>query len=375
MPIHPNSDLVSVYGCLEHWNRPQQRRSSFHHLHRIVRYGFSLRASEVLELTINTDPRIARLDSVRDLCHSNIFSALVVLRGEELVHEHYAQDFPPHEAHTVMSITKTMIHLIIGRCVKDGLIDLSAAVSDYLPEIGSGYASAKIQDVLDMNVVNDYSEDYSDPHTTAMAHNIAMGWRLPEAGFGAITNREFLRTIQGRNLVNRSGELHYKSANTDVLSWIAESVSGQHLREHLLQIIEAAGIEHTFYMSTDHTGIPNTNGGACLSPRDLARYGLIFARQGSGANGAQVGDPDFMHAARRCKGPAYPEPDNNIHYGNHLQTDGRWVGHSGWGGQFLMVDPESATVVVFLSVLENESASDDNYNRAIIQMAEEVIKN
>ena len=40
-----------------------------------------------------------------------------------------------------------------------------------------------------------------------------------------------------------------------------------------------------------------------------------------------------------------------------------------------MVDPESATVVVFLSVLENESAPDDNYNRAIIQMAEEVIKN
>lgn len=374
MPIHPNSDLVAEYGHLEHWNRPQQRRSSFHHLHRIVRYGFSLRASEVLELTISTDPCIARLESVQQLCHSETFSALVVLRGEELVYEHYAKDFAPNQTHTVMSITKTMIHLIVGRWVEDGLIDLSATVSEYLPELGSGYGDATIQDVLDMNVVNDYSEDYSDPHTAALTHNISMGWRLPEAGSGSIASREFLCTIQGSDLVNRSGELHYKSANTDVLAWIAESVSGLNLREQLLRIVEAAGIEHTFHMSTDHTGVPNSSGGACLSARDLARYGLIFAREGTGINGVPVGSPDFMSETRRCSGPTYPAPDSHIHYGNHLQTNGRWVGHGGWGGQFLMVDPESATVVVFFSVLENESASDDNHTRAIIQMAEEVIR-
>jgi len=38
-----------------------------------------------------------------------------------------------------------------------------------------------------------------------------------------------------------------------------------------------------------------------------------------------------------------------------------------------MVDPETTTVVVFFSVLENQSASDDNHSRAIVQMAEEVI--
>ena len=54
-------------------------------------------------------------------------------------------------------------------------------------------------------------------------------------------------------------------------------------------------------------------------------------------------------------------------------TNGRWIGHGGWGGQLVIVDPETATVVVFLSVLENQSASDDNHKRAIVQMAEEVI--
>ncbi len=373
MPIHSNPDLVAESGHLEHWNRPGQRRNSFHNLHRIVRYGFSLRASKVLELSSCNDARIAELDSVQNLCNSGIFSAMVVLRDDQLAYEQYAPDFSADQAHTIMSITKTMIHLIIGRCVESSLIDLRATVCDYLPEIGSGYADASIQDVLDMNVVNDYSEDYSDPDTMALLHNASMGWRLPAADNRQISNREFLCTIESNDLLNHSGEVNYKSANTDVLAWVAERVSGLSLRDHLVHIVEAAGIEHTFHMSTDHTGVPNTNCGASLSARDLARYGLIFARQGIGANGKPVGNYEFMNSARRCKGPAFPEPDNHIYYGNQLKTNGRWIGHGGWGGQFLMIDPETTTVVVFFSVLENQSASDDKYSRAIVQMAEDVI--
>ena len=373
MPVYPNQDLVAQPGEMESWNLPVNRRASFHDLHRIIRYGFSVRAPDVLKLTSCIDARIAELGSVQQMCSSNFFSAMVVLRGEQLVYEQYAPDFAPHQAHTIMSITKTMTHLIMGRCVEDGLIDLNAKVCDYLPEIGSGYADAIIQNVLDMNIVNDYSEDYSDLHTTALLHNASMGWRLPAANVRLTSNRDFLCTIGSNDLLNRSGEVNYKSASTDVLAWIAERVSGQALRDHLIRIVEAAGIEHTFYMSTDHTAVPNTNGGACLSPRDLARLGLIFARRGRGINGKLVGSHTFMDAARRCTGPTYPPPDNHIHYGNQLKTNGRWVGHGGWGGQLLMVDPETTTVVVFFSVLENQSASDDNHSRAIVQMAEEVI--
>ena len=359
---------------MEGWNLPHNRRASFHNLHRIVRYGFSVRAPDVLKLTSCTDERISQLDTVQKLCNADIFSAMVVLRGDQLIYEQYAPDFAPYQAHTIMSITKTMTHLIVGRCVEDGLIDLNAKVRDYLPEIGSGYADAAIQNVLDMNVVNDYSEDYSDPHTTALNHNTSMGWRLPAADTRLTSNREFLCTIKSDNLLNRSEEVNYKSASTDVLAWIAERVSGQSLRDHFVSIVEAVGIEHIFHMSTDHTGIPNTNGGVCLSARDLARFGLVFTRQCQGIRGERVGSHSFVNAARGCTGPVYPAPDNQIHYGNQLITNGRWIGHGGWGGQLLIVDPETATVVVFFSVLENDSASDDNHKRAIVQMAEELIE-
>ena len=63
MPVHANQDLVAQPGEMEGWNSPQNRRASFHNLHRIVRYGFSVRAPEVLKLTSSTDTQIAQLES------------------------------------------------------------------------------------------------------------------------------------------------------------------------------------------------------------------------------------------------------------------------------------------------------------------------
>ena len=363
--------LVNDY--LEHWNTPPYRRYGFHHLHQIVRYACSFRSSRVLTLKSAPESAIAKLTSVRGLTSHPAFSALVVLRGNELLHEQYASDFAADQPHSIMSITKTFTHLMVGACVDRSLIDVEKTVADYLPEIGSGYAGARIQDVLDMNILNEYSEDYADSSTMALAHNAAMGWRLPSPGEADICNRDFLCTIKSGGLANSSGLVNYKSANTDVLAWIVERVSKKSLQAMLLEIVEAAGLEHTFYMSTDRAGVPNTNGGACMTARDLARYGLIFARKGRGIANETVGSYQLMEATRQCAGPHFAKPDNYIHYGNQLKTNGQWIGHGGWGGQLLMVNADNATVVVFFSVLENESASDDSYSKAIIEMAQELI--
>ena len=51
-----------------------------------------------------------------------------------------------------MSITKMFLNLFIGELIESKKIDINNKVSYYLPNIGSGYASAKIQDVLNMNI-------------------------------------------------------------------------------------------------------------------------------------------------------------------------------------------------------------------------------
>ena len=107
----------------------------------------SLRSSDTLLLSRNIDRRIGDLPSVRALTGTQFFSGMAVLKGQELVYEAYAPDFGPDLPHSMQSITKTNTNLIIGRLVRQGLLDLTKPVSEYLPDVGSGYATATLQQV------------------------------------------------------------------------------------------------------------------------------------------------------------------------------------------------------------------------------------
>jgi CubicO group peptidase (beta-lactamase class C family) len=367
-----NPDLGVAEGGRTQWNTPETRRWGFHNLHRISRYGLSLRSRDVLVLKRDIDRRIADLDAVRLMTSTTIFSGLAVIRGNTLLYEHYAPDFGPDHLHSIQSITKTTMNLVFGQLVDQGRIDLDAKVSDHLPEIGSGYADAKLRDVIDMNVVNDYSEDYEDPTSSVFSHEVAMGWRLPGPGEPEINTDDYVRTIKSDDVVNHGPEALYKSANTDVLAWIAERVTGRPMRDHLIDIIEAAGLEHTFHTSTDRAGMPIIDGGASMTARDLARYGQIFVRGGVGITGQAIGSRAFIEEARTAESKHFPAPREWLHYCRHLQTNGRWVGHGGYGGQYMLADPESGVSVAFFSVLEDQSGYDQKYIGDTILMCQEI---
>jgi len=372
VPTAPNPDLVVGPGGRPTWNIAENRRWGWHNLHRINRYGLMLRARDVMTLRRDIDLRIAELPAVRRFTGLDCFSGMAVLRGDQLLFEAYAADFGPHSPHSIQSITKTTLNLMIGRLVEDGRLDLADTVADHLPEIGSGYATATLRDVIDMNVANDYSEDYGDPAADVFDQEVAMGWRLPGPGQTDFSAREFICSIASDDVVNHSGAALYKSSNTDVLEWIVERLTDRPLRDHLIDIVEAAGIEDHFYMSTDRDGVPVLNGGASMTVRDLARYGQIFARGGVSIHGQAIGSRAFIDEARHDPGPTMPAPRDWMSYGRHLQTNGRWVGHGGYGGQYMLADPESGVSVAFFSVLENESAADMGYHSGLIKMCQEI---
>ena len=159
----PNRQLVVGADNKPWWNQPANRRYGFQHLDRVARYSLTLRSARVMTLEPQHDLRIAQLDSVRLLTSLPWFSAMVVIRDQQILFERYATDFAPHQPHSIQSITKMTMNLVVGRLVEDGVIDPARRVGAYLPEIGSGYRSATVQQVLDMDVANDYREDYHDP--------------------------------------------------------------------------------------------------------------------------------------------------------------------------------------------------------------------
>ncbi|MGH6718565.1 MAG: serine hydrolase domain-containing protein [Alphaproteobacteria bacterium] len=372
MTTMPNPDLALGTAALPGWNQPERRRRSFHALYKMFRYARSYRSPRVLVLKRDLDWRIGQLDRVRALTSTPFFSAMAVAQGDRLLWEAYAPDYGPEGAHSIQSITKTTVNLIVGRLVEDGRLDLARKVGDVLPEIGSGYAQATIQQVLDMDVVNDFTEDYALLDCASYRQEAAMGWRLPPEGEAEPSSRSFVTSITGADPGNPTGVVQYKSANTDVVAWIAERVGGRPLGDLVLEIAEAAGFEGTFHMGTDRAGVPQLNGSGCLCARDLARYGLLFARQGVGVNGERVGSPAFIAATRSGRGTRYEGAREGIRYANHMATGGRWVGHGGYGGQYLLVDLETGVAVAFFSVLEDRDAWDPDYSIAAIRMCEAV---
>lgn len=366
----PNPDLEVLQGNKARWSHADQRRQGWHNLHRIARYGASFRAARVMPLEKRMDLRIAELEPVRHFTSLPWFSAMLVVRGQQVLFERYAADFAPDRPHSLQSIAKTTLNLIVGRLVEQGVLDLSRKVEDYVPEIGSGYAQATLQQVMNMDVVNEYSEDFTDPDATYYRHEEAMGWRLPRVPEREETQRAFLTGITSADITNRSGHIQYKDANTELLGWIAERASGRPLRAFLADITDAAGLEGAFHITMDREGVPTLSGGACLTARDLARYFSLFVRGGRGVSGEAVGSAAFIEQTLLSGMPMQSYP--GIRYSNHLMVCGRTLGHGGWGGQYALANLDTGIVGVFLSVIEDEHAANRDYLQPIIRMLESI---
>ena len=363
----PNPDLSVGADNKQRWNRAAHRRHGFHNAHLLFRRAHMVRSRNVLALQPAEDPTLANSPEVASLIGHPAFSALVCLHGDQILLERHATDFSTTCLHSIQSVTKMHIHLIVGCLVDQNLLDLNKPVGHYLPDIGSGYATARVQDLLDMNVKNDFSEDYDDPHSDCYTEEIALGWRLPQGDAAETTLHDFTNGITGGDLTNQSRYADYKSANTDVLTRICARLSPVPLLSQIEAIADAAGYEGSFHISLSPDHLPALSGGGCLSARDLARFGLLFARGGRGAKQSLFGNSEFLHSTLTRHAPQLPPPKDWLRYSNHLMTNGRLIGHAGYGGQFLMVDTQSGVACAFLSVLENEAGYDDAYMSNVIE--------
>lgn len=363
----PNPDLTVGADNKQRWNQPAHRRHGFHNAHHLFRRTLMVRARHVLALRPDPIDLPARVPGLDALMADPAFSALCCVQGDRVVMDAAAPDFATTRPHSIQSVTKMHLHLIFARLLGQGLVAPDAPVSTYLPDIGSGYADAPVQALLDMAVSNDFSEDYADPHADCYVEEMALGWRLPPDGQPEPTLRAFAGAITGFVPGPTPVQAQYKSANTDVLTLIAAAVSPVPLASLIGEIADAAGYEGAFHISLSPEHLPAFSGGGCLSARDLARFGLLFGRGGRDKQGKPVADPDFLSHTLARAAPAMTPPRDWLRYSNHLMTDGRLLGHAGYGGQFLMVDHHTDTAVAFLSVLENDAGYDPDYMSRVAQ--------
>ena len=351
------------------WDGPFSRRLGLRKLHLQNRYGLIFRSPRVRPLLKATDPKIGQLELVKECVSAPIFDGLIVLHRDTIQHETYASDFGPDCIHSIQSISKTIVNLIAGDLIVKGELDPSKKISEYLSEIGSGYMDATVQQVMDMDVVNSFSEDYTDPEASIGELEEVHGWRFKNNG-SEKTMREFIMSIEDSADLRPDRSILYKTANTDVIAWVCDAIAGIDLRESLVLLVEEMGVEHSVYVSCDRVGVQFLGGGLHMTLRDLARYGRLFCDPLAGAAGRKSYLDFTISTAQH--GTRY---ESGIMYRNFLETNGEWVGHLGYGGQYLFVHPQKELVIACLNSQLGENGLQLSQINGLINMCEAISGN
>jgi 6-aminohexanoate-oligomer exohydrolase len=349
---------------LDNWQVGPANRWAFQHVDEMVATTPVARGGgPVLELGDGARVDVPGLD---DFLERTCTDGLLVLRGREVVVERYLNGMTASTRHLLMSVSKSLCSAVLGRYVAAGSVEVDALVSRYLPELAdSAYGDATVQQVLDMTVAVQFDETYDDPASEVQTQDRVAGWRSPRPDDPA-DSYAFLATLR------KSGEhgqtFSYCSANTDVLAWVLERVTGRGYAQLLASDLwSRIGAQHDAYVTVDRSGFPMANGGVCVTLSDLARFGRVLLDGGTGPDGNVVVPAPWLADVRRggdraaavaSMADVHPEGSYRNQFWVTGDESGSFYG-VGIHGQYVWLDPTADVVVAKLSSLpEADDARD-----------------
>jgi len=282
---------------LSNWRLPPHGRWAFHHVREIVPNEPILRGEQVAELPCYGRDAAAGLTTpglngaswtLQQWLEVSHTDALLVAHEGHIVHEWYVDPAIEFNPHIVFSVSKSITATLAGVLVEQGLLEPARPVIDYMPELAdSAYADASVQQVLDMLVRLDFTEDYLATSGPFVDYRTATAWH--PCGVDQIDQNLHDYLCALRRAEGEHGEVwQYRSPNSDLLGWILERVSGERLARLMSERLwQPMGAERNAYVTVDRKGAARTAGGICVVPRDLLRFGELVRNRGY-ANHRQV---------------------------------------------------------------------------------------
>ncbi|MEI6649237.1 MAG: ATP-binding cassette domain-containing protein [Actinomycetes bacterium] len=284
--------------------------------------------------------------------------ALLVMNQGKIHYEKYWHGMTGDSRHLLQSVSKSILGGLYANLIADRKIDPSQKVFHYLPELShSGFGDATIQNLLDMTAAVNFSEDYHDPASEIAQLDRSAGWRNRAPG-KPVFIREFLGSVKKNG--EHGTHFQYCSANTDLLAWLAEKVTGVAYENLLSSIIwQPLKAFENASITVDLEGSPLANGGISTTARDLARFGEAILNNGV-VDGVQVIPSRWIAETFAGASPDVQSPQwmQDLHPGGSYRNQW-WVTNSVRGeiygvgiyGQYLWLDPTSHTVIVKFSSL------------------------
>ena len=169
----------------EEWDRAPWNRYTFQHVREFVSTVPVRRGDWVAPLPISlTNLGAIEFESngvrqsVAEFLRTSDTDGLLVLYRGAIVAEHYANGMTPITSHLSQSMSKSMVAALAGILADRGLLDIAAAVTDYLPELAAtAYRDATVQHLLDMTSGVRWDETYTTPDSDCAKMDAASGWK------------------------------------------------------------------------------------------------------------------------------------------------------------------------------------------------------
>ena len=295
------------------------------------------------------DPR--RLASIAQQAKPSRTTCLLVARKGKVVGEWNWRDTDPETPREVFSVTKSITSTLVGMTQADGDLDIDQPAKRYIEEWrGTKSRTVTIRDILS-NVSGRYWDVGSDYGN------------LPQAE----DRTQYAIDLKQQYPPGRVWA--YNNAAIQTLDRVISTATGEPTREYAAErLFGPIGMTHT-QMTPDPAGNTNAFFGTQTTCEDLARFGYLFLRQGRWGDEqvvprswvkAAVGQPSQPHSAaygllwwlnRRgpiigplaTDAPGQPEPP----VGQTMPgMPANAYTAQGLGGQMVLVDPRSETVVV-----------------------------
>jgi hypothetical protein len=210
-----------------------------------------------------------RVLSLDDFLMAASTDSLVILHRGRIIVERYADGMTAETPHILMSVSKSLLGLLTGILVSEGIFDLDRQVTTVIPEVSeTAYKGATIRHLLDMRTGVAFDEDYTATSGPIVEYRKATNWHPPGPGDRPSDLRSFyqcLRASDGRH----GGRFHYVSPNTDLLGWVIERATGRRFADLMSRYIwKPMGAQHSAYITVDRLGAPRCAGGICATARD-----------------------------------------------------------------------------------------------------------
>ncbi|MFC6083599.1 serine hydrolase domain-containing protein [Sphaerisporangium aureirubrum] len=270
--------------------------------------------------------------------------SVLVIRHDRLVAERYYHGSGAQQSNNVHSASKSILQALVHIAVEKGYIgSLDDPVADHLPEyFGAASPDKKkitIRHMLTMTSGLDWAEDSTERQVEKSSN--------------------WVQAIVARPLVSVPGTTHnYSTGNTHVVSAVLQKATGMSTCRFAHRYLFAPMGITAEHWGRDPQGVFSGGHSLYLTPREMAKFGLLYLHDGNWA-----GRPLVPHSAVRAA------QAKTTQVGRFAYTEGWWA-HTvsgrpmylawGYGGQFVYVIPSADIVLV-----TSENTSNNHLNKEI----------